>query len=605
MARTPVVAQPTATPEVAPSLLPNVQFETKAPIEAFGGGADVERENEAVGKTIQTGTDIAERVKKDQDALRVQAAKLDFIQQKNQLMSQVSQMKGQDAFGAPELVDKQLGKIVPEANQGLQNDSQRAAFSSFLSEQRDAIDTHVSDHVTQQREEFTQKTHAAVINNYISDGLADYKNPEALAKTEKAIKDNVAQYSQITLGLHADTPEGKAQIEENQRNALSVLHGAVINQYLEAGEGQQARQYFDEHKGDIRDTSLHQIDTNVKSVENRQTAQEVYAKVKPFTLENGTPDMERQRNTIYQDESMTPEQKDRAWAFTKNMDNAVMKEKHQQTYSNVHTFMGKADDALAKGASYSDIEKMANNATDSADVRRSKEKYAENLFKHQGSIKSDPHTYMDLWTQNQKGEAVQDNVEKAFQEGKLSNTDYKSLSKEVYNGATKGTTPAMKITWKKIDDLATVHYGDDKEGLAQFKYTMRVDAAGMTPEQLTEKADKLMTPTGKGKDTQAKSHFQALDAKDNAIGDLQNTVGIEGSSAIINTLERSLGHKVTGDDLQRYYRMVGGDAGINAIQKGTPKANAIDWLVGKKLPPTPKNIQWAEQQLLNSSNKGE
>src|SRR5579862_1521725 len=98
---------PTYQPSVAPQPMPSVRVSTEAPEGAFGGGAATEKLGAAVSNLGETVTSIAGEEKKKADQVAHLAADSKASDLEATLQAKVANMRGKDAFGAPEFIAQQ------------------------------------------------------------------------------------------------------------------------------------------------------------------------------------------------------------------------------------------------------------------------------------------------------------------------------------------------------------------------------------------------------------------------------------------------------------------------------------------------------------------
>lgn len=236
---------------VRQAALPAVRKTATPGVEAFGGGASLEKLTNAGLGLIDKGGDIFQKEMMEQKKQADQVAFMSADQKLSELETntqiEVQKMRGENALGAPEYVTDKWKKGVDEVRKNLANDDQRAAFDRSSASRYDSLHRNTVMHVAKQAEALDdEKT-----KGYIETA----KNAATVNASDPA---RVAQEVQRTQGATADwlkrkgIPVGSDAHKAEMIKATSPIYTAVINRLITDNQTPQAKQYFEQVK-DVMD----------------------------------------------------------------------------------------------------------------------------------------------------------------------------------------------------------------------------------------------------------------------------------------------------------------------------------------------------------------
>jgi hypothetical protein len=156
-------------------------------------------------------------------------------------------LRGKDAFDAPERVIGEYDKLYGEAYNALGNDAQKQAFQRYgLSRRRD-VDRTLQQHVSKERRRYDDETTESLVANELQAAVFNHTDPERIAHSVERITYHYSAYAKRN-GLPGDW--SKRKIEET----VSKAHAGVVQRYLATGDDILASKYYKVNKGSVSGT---------------------------------------------------------------------------------------------------------------------------------------------------------------------------------------------------------------------------------------------------------------------------------------------------------------------------------------------------------------
>lgn len=239
----PIVPQPRQ--QVGLEALPGVRTAVDAPIEAFGGGAANPRLD--VSELETQARTIFEQAKHQADQTAVVNAASQISDAETQLTLQTRQRIGQDAFSAPDDVSKEYEKTAAQIEQGLTNDTQRAAFQQIKASHWSALNTAVQTHVADQRQKYDAQVTDSYLANERNAAITNYDDPQRVAMA--VVNQGAAIEDHLNRIYHGQIPPGV--LEQAKLAAASATHIDVIDRMLANGQDLTAKAYYGQVKDQI------------------------------------------------------------------------------------------------------------------------------------------------------------------------------------------------------------------------------------------------------------------------------------------------------------------------------------------------------------------
>jgi hypothetical protein len=461
---------------------------------------------------------------------------------------------------APERVKAKLGVLM---------ENQRLTF-------RDEVSKHEAsqlDDAYNQTIDSNTKTQVLAAAG-ISDPNALISRMETTAGSlANALRKGGKDEKTITFGVQAVTSE----MIKNSVNAI-----------LEKSP-QQARTILEATKKFIAPTEAAKLDETIKGKEIWDEQNGVWGQVKNYRLPDGTSDLGKM-NTFVDQMSIPTERKEKFKSYIQAQAGEQNQIKKARDNAVDYSFMNTIYDGKKKGVTLSQALPQAQKFGQGAWDVGQKEEIIKKLYA-QAEGKTDPVTYMALWTAVRNGQAGAPEMYQAYTKGRVTGSDFMELSKLAYKG--EGN---LKQTWDRIEIDAKEIYKEPVDR-AKYLYTVKElekENPGISGEELYKKAIDL-----REKDPSTKWFFGLFggkenyqvelakrDAKNAAWGTLENDFGRDTVQAIGQASQRSKG-SFGIEDVNTYIN----DFGADSLKPGGKVNQAIKELKASGLPATTANIK--------------
>lgn len=232
---------------------------TEAPIEAFGGGSS----QAAVGKAFSGAVGAVGKIAEEERQKANDTVTTDYYaklaQKKQELFWDpkvgVMTKKGKDSFAAVDEYGKQFEDYANELEKDM-NAEQVAMAKRIRAKEGMEFNGQIMRHVSQESQEYQKNTVSAGITAARNDAILNYNDPAAI---QDKIKLQEAIYQQTASGKPA------ALVEVEMKDLRSKTHSAVIDRMLDNGSDLQAKQYYDQVKGDLSGPDIDTVEKNLRS----------------------------------------------------------------------------------------------------------------------------------------------------------------------------------------------------------------------------------------------------------------------------------------------------------------------------------------------------
>jgi hypothetical protein len=577
--------------------LPGARVSTDAPAEAFGGGRAAQATSEASQGLLSQAHSIAQEEKQKADQLAFMSADKAASELQTQIQVQTSQMRGRDALGAPDLVQKQWQDGVKNIQDGLSNDAQKMAFARSVNSRYEDLNKHVQVHVADQMHAFAEQETQGYLESSRSAATANAFDDQAVAK-EIARQNAVINENAVRNG-YATGADGQpsAILKSKLDQALSQTHHDVILARLDAnqpGNVEAAQKYFDEHKSQMTGETQVSAAKAIDRADTQYLGNKMWNEVQGFKLSDGTPDEGKMEAHIMASDDLNDQKKAKIINYIKARSGEEIANRNRADSANDRSFMNDAIDARKQGQSMDDALKLVQ--------KYGRDDYDQTLKAdaikkiYAPPSESDPATYVQTWERIQNGNASKKDIDEAFQNNKINASDWRKLREDWYKGEIEGHSPAMKDAMQRVNLLAETQFGSDKKSKDGFLYALHSEVAGKSPEEMIKAAqDKLKTAPGSGifgsdwfGTAQWKTDINRLDAQNTAWGKLHADVGKQETTAIGQGVLYAGKDKWGMADVDSFAKQFGG---YESIKQGTPANNAIQSLMNRKQLVTPGNVK--------------
>ena len=273
--------------QVAPAPIPSVR--RSAASTPAAEGVPLEQANANVGRAIAglggVGVDLAlnaygqqqrEQQRQRDEATR-QADQLAVLAADNELSTwerdrlydpekgALSQ-KGPAAFGLPEQIDGEFAQKAADLTDRLGTQTQRAMFARVKYERGQSVALTVRRHVDQEIQSYTGNELKAKIDNTVDEATRNALDPRMVRDTLTSGEATLRAFAP-RLGV------GPEQLKEQIGALRSTVHVGVINRLLSEQQGQAAKVYFEETKGEIAADQIDNVQNALREGTVRQAAQ--------------------------------------------------------------------------------------------------------------------------------------------------------------------------------------------------------------------------------------------------------------------------------------------------------------------------------------------
>jgi hypothetical protein len=237
---------------VANNVSPNVQFNTNAPAEAFGGGRAAQQ-FEAARELGNVGFQIAQKARQDADdvafaeyASQLKRQRIDLELNKE---TGVLNRKGKDAFNLQQEAEEGWKKRTEELIAQAPNDRVKERLSRVALAEGDSLFQAVQGHVSRELRAHDEAVSKALTETAVNDAILNKDNPEAYQNNLAIARDTIEKYV---------ARNGMDGVEKERllNSTLSRAHAMAITQYLDSGQDRVAKAHFEKYGDQIKDAEV-------------------------------------------------------------------------------------------------------------------------------------------------------------------------------------------------------------------------------------------------------------------------------------------------------------------------------------------------------------
>ena len=231
--------------------LPGVRVNTQQPLSAFGGGDTLNTTNQAArglnNEMSGAAFDVMAKQKKDADDVRLQAADLELSKAQTDVQIQANDMRGENAFGAPEFVDKEWKARSDKIREGLAGDYQKAQFNRIHAARSADLYRSTQNHVAAEAKQYDLDTTNAYVENAQNQAKLNYMDVGPEGQVEQSIYIQSQALARYGYRNGVPAPIMEQKIAANK----SKTYAGVIEQMLNAHDGYAATKYLKMKKSEI------------------------------------------------------------------------------------------------------------------------------------------------------------------------------------------------------------------------------------------------------------------------------------------------------------------------------------------------------------------
>lgn len=566
--------------------LPSARVSTSAPADAFGGSAS--HIADAAEGATKDAVDFFKQQKDQADQIaHIQADTQTSILQTN-IQTNVSKMKGQDAFSAPDYMQEQWQDGVQKIQDGLVGQNQKLAFARTSAQRYQDLNKSVQTHVASEAQNFDDQTTQSGIDQARTAAIVNAGDDQQVQQNldiQKQLVDGWAERK----GIPVDSDIYKDKLTAEQ----SATHLNVIHARLQSGLDQGAQNYFDAHKDGMSGTDLQNaenaLDASKVVGESNDLFNDIVSKDngQQFKYSDGSINGEAVRKYVMDetDGDMSDQRALKVLGQVKAQVAEYNRDRYHQISANERDFANEVITNRQQGDDLQDSLKLATKwGHDAYDIAQ-KQAFIQKTYEPPAATKAIAHEQLREGIQNGSVELA--DIDRAMNKSDINAEDWASLRQMKLKTATDGTDPQMKYTDNLIKDLAQKQFGNDRDQTAQFQYVLSKKAEGKSPDEklaiAQQELQNVPNPDSYfwGKMAKSKEDYQALQSQATAQGAMYQDIGFKQVQAVASGMSGGGFNKVTNPEanVQAFANTLG--VKYDDLKVGTPYNNAIRSLQSK------------------------
>lgn len=237
----------------------------------FGGAQarDLQQAGENLGRTADITFSIYERAAKEANELKVDSDMNKFVVEKQKLLVDFSQLKGEDAIKGASTVADSLLNSKKALMAGAANDYQRNVLSRRLDAHLLDATGSVTSHVAKEAQAARVQTGLSTLNNLNNQGVIDQDNAKAIDTQLGIVRD-------IATNI-AKTAHGQSANEQIIKNTVDTAQSEYISGILKSKIGNNSPDtvaFFDKYKDKLTAKDRPALEQAVETLKSSQKAQD-------------------------------------------------------------------------------------------------------------------------------------------------------------------------------------------------------------------------------------------------------------------------------------------------------------------------------------------
>lgn len=581
--------------QVKQEALPNVRSQIDAPAEAFGGGQsakDLESSELGVAKDV---TDVAQEFRNRADQTAHLAADTAASQLQTQIQVNVANMKGQDAFAAPDYAEKAWNDGVQKIRSGLNGPNQQLAFDKTSGSRFQDLNKSVQMHVNDQGNAYADQTDQAAIEQARTQAVVNAGDDSVIGKNielQKASVDNWASRH----GIPQDSPAYANKL----MSEMSATHRDVVQAKLEAGLDDDAKEYLSNNKDSMTSADFLHAQGALENSEVIGTSQDMFQDVlsKPgMKYGDGTLNGEAIRKYVMENTpDMSSEKQLKVLSQVKAQGAEYNKDRYHTIQNNELDFTNNVVSDRKNGVPIDQAMLRVGSAATGAYDAALKTAFIQKTYAPPEATTVMIHEQLKEGIKN--GTVGLDNIDAAMKTGDIGPTEWAELRQLQLKTAADGIDPISKDANKNIQDMAKDKFGSSKEKIDQFNYVLDKKTAGQSPAQ------KLITAQEELKNVpdpapwaffdvpKYKVDYQGIQNQTKAVGAIYNDLGYKQAQAISSGMTKGNPYQRNTDPSENIHSFAD-SLGVKYedLKVGTPTNNAVQSLMSKNKQVTPNSVQ--------------
>ena len=224
-------------------------------IEAFGGG-------QQIASAIQGLGNIAEDAYVAASKNQIMQADADLTNVENELLnnpeSGALNLSGEDAFKAPEEVDRAYQENLKQIEDKLTTPMAKNAFKRMAMERRSQVQSTLNKHVSREMEVYNKQIAKTFADTKMNFALTNYQNPEIVQGSIQDVFTSIDE-SPAYRGIPQQTKD-MMKLEY-----ASSIHKSIIDRMVDNGEDLAAQKYFESNKSMIAGKDLAVVEKSLEA----------------------------------------------------------------------------------------------------------------------------------------------------------------------------------------------------------------------------------------------------------------------------------------------------------------------------------------------------
>lgn len=475
--------------------------------------------------------------------------------------------------GASEVINKSMSNL---------NDMERERFVQSIRGHSQNLFDKVVQHEADQKDKRETISFKSLQQSYVDDA--------SLYSDDKRLIEGVGILKQKTADFYKAKGHGADSIEVFQKEAADKMINNNIMAKLET-DPDGALKTLELNKENVSGEFYTKAKNIVEGKRFDNLRKDMWDQsFSRMRMSDGNVDLGKVKKTIDSNKNLTNENKTKLFDYAQARAGEDRQIRLQSEAADLDGFYNAVATGVKQKQGIDDMLRLVGKFGGDPKEKMDREEYIKKLFSTPS--KSNPEIYLSTWEKVQEGSITKDDIREVWKNGAINNSDFESLSKELYS---KQLTGEGNKGFQRIKLLADQEFTNDKTKKAEFLYLMKEETKNMKPEEAFVHAQdslkKVVTEKGRFWDTKEvkwKLDLQNLDAKNSAIGMVYQDLGKDGVNAVMKTLVNK-GVKQPGfADIENFAKSIGG---YDRLKKGTPEHDAILGLqkLGKEV--TPQTIQ--------------
>ena len=411
---------------------------------------------EMEAKTNIANHDSAFRV--DMQNMLYDQAKGDDGNPKGYLLRQLDQTKNL----TPDF-DKAYTELKQKYVDSMDGDYQK----SILASQMDDHYTQVRGQVLRHQTDEENKAYNLSIDTNLQMMLA-----QSAAITDPTILDKeIARAKELSAARDKFNGLSDEEIKATQYKIAGQFTKNAVDAIVEKNSV-VAKNLLNSMKDKLLPSDVNAIQTTIDGKAFHEKAQNVWGSLQNLKLADGTPDLNRMDQAIYNMPNTTPEQKDQLRQYVSARASEAKQIMHSQDAANELAFTNQAIQMRNEGKSLDETMKLTGAFGKDNKTKLAYSNYISQLYSDK--FESDKQTVVSLWEGIRRGTTTQDDIDNANKIRKINGNDWETLRKDWFNHQMNGESQADKDALALVRIKAEKKFGtSNKEKLDTFMYMYR------------------------------------------------------------------------------------------------------------------------------------